>query len=341
MAKSLSFSNTRIVWLAAISFVLVILLYISSSPHITTKLSSIASLSHAAGHPARPTTLSDTRSKYAYVTLLGRDALHNETDINDDMYFASMRTLGWSLLHAKESKTAGISFVVLAVPGVNPEKTARLEKDGAIVVHVEPVAIPDWLPVNVHREWQDCWAKLRLFELEQFEKVLFLDADIIVAGRLDVVFETALIQESIKDQAVEVDYPTTIPPEYVFCAGIETSVDHHFPPIEKELEKGQYINAGVFVTKPSIAMLDHYMSVLNTPNSFEPMALEQNLLNQVHRKDGPMPFQQLPWQYHAYRPTQQDVDAGALSYHAKVSLISSIDHRTLTRISSGRSITRS
>lgn len=90
--------------------------------------------------------MADTNSPYAYVTLLSIDESHDEHhNIDSDGYFVAIRILAYQLLHAKETRSSDIPFVVLAVHGTNEEKKERLRRDGAIVVDIEPIEVPEWV----------------------------------------------------------------------------------------------------------------------------------------------------------------------------------------------------
>ena len=77
-------------------------------------------------------------------------------------------------------------------------KRRRLEADGAKVIVVEKLAL-DW--VKVRKQWQDVLTKLRLFELVQYDKILFLDSDTLITKRMDNIFDdpAAQLQQNLGD----------------------------------------------------------------------------------------------------------------------------------------------
>jgi hypothetical protein len=69
--------------------------------------------------------------------------------------------------------------------------------------------------------------------------------------------------------------------------------------------------------KPSLDMLNYYISLTNTPNRFDPLLPEQNLLNYAHRPEGNMPWRHLDTKWNMHYPTAEDVKGGVFSLHEK------------------------
>lgn len=119
--------------------------------------------------------------EYAYVTLLAR----NPDEKQRSMYVTAVRALIRSL---QESGTT--ADIVVLMMYVDAEVKKTLQADGAIVKHVEPLAEPkkvdDFLP------WfaSAALAKLRVFELTQYKRIQFLDADVVLLenAKLDSLF---------------------------------------------------------------------------------------------------------------------------------------------------------
>jgi alpha-N-acetylglucosamine transferase len=84
----------------------------------------------------------------------------------------------------------------------------------------------------------DNFAKLRLWELEEYERIVFIDADAIVVRRIDRLFA----------------YPE-------FCAA---------PNVYESLADFHRLNSGVFVAKPSRATFDAMLARLDAPGAHWP-----------------------------------------------------------------------
>ncbi len=52
-------------------------------------------------------------------------------------------------------------------------------------------------------------------------------------------------------------------------------------------------NGGFMMFAPNKVLFEHYMALLNTPDSFDSTYMEQSLLNQAHKESGAMPFTRL------------------------------------------------
>jgi alpha-N-acetylglucosamine transferase len=130
----------------------------------------------------------------------------------------------------------------------------QLEAAGCTLLRVDPLPFSDEFRARHSREAQHKAApftkgnkpdfhnplhnfvKLRLWELEQFEKVVFLDADTIVVQNIDRLFSF---------------------PEFVAA-----------PNLYESLEDFGRMNSGVFVAKPNRATFDHMLHTLDQPDTF-------------------------------------------------------------------------
>lgn len=140
-------------------------------------------------------------------------------------------------------------LVVRDVPGL-----ADLEALGCSIVQVEPLPVSDAFRSRHSRQSQhtaapftkgnkpafhdplDNFAKLRLWELEEFDKVIFLDADLVVIQNIDRLF----------------GYP-----EFVAAPNVYESL-HDF----------HRMNSGVFVAEPSRATFDAMFARLDESDVF-------------------------------------------------------------------------
>lgn len=259
-------------------------------------------------------SLSSSHSPYAYVTLLAPNPkLDNKTlaDEEDD-YFIATRVLAYQLLHAPHTATnSHIPFIVLVTPDVAESKVERLRKDGATVKVVERIE-QEWMKPGVPR-WRDMLSKLRLFELTQYEKVLFLDSDMFIAKRMDGIFTDETTKPLLSKPELEKKDEAPVPASYTFAA--QTYVDHRRH--EYPMPPGDYFSGGVFLAQPSIELLNYYLSVAQIEDRFNSNAMEQGLLNYAHRKDGPMPWAEVKYIYTTTWPSMKEYKAGAHSLHEK------------------------
>lgn len=282
--------------------------------------SSLLYPTHAKNTPAHPPA---NAPKLAYATFLagnaGQDPDDPSVDDNIDGYYLGARVLAYQLLH---SRTAGpqnasstrIPFLVVCTTDVSARKRARLHADGATVILVDKLAA-DWVTPGAAR-WRDVLAKLRLFQLVEYHKICFIDADTLVTAPLEGVFYDAatLTQATAGDPAQLRDDEAPLPRTYMFAThGDFWGYEHPFPPAPDL----SYLNCGFFVFAPSLPLFDYYMSLLQVPGKFDPGFPEQNLLNYAHRRDGNMPWKLLWYGWNVNWPTERDWRGGARSFHAK------------------------
>jgi alpha-N-acetylglucosamine transferase len=266
-------------------------------------------------------SLATTKSKYAFATFLAGDVSHQgDVNLNHDNYFVATRILTYQILHAPETRSDDIPFIVLVTSSVSEAKRERLRLDGAIVVEAEHVDKPDWIQTETST-WQDVFDKLRLWELTQFDRIAFLDGDTILARPLDGIFNDSSVasQQTLTKPDALLSDEAALPPSYVFAGQPEMLHEHHYPPSEEEHDypNVNYLNAGFFVLEPSLSLLDYYLSLMQIPNRFLPKLPEQNLLNEAHRREGNMPWMQLSSTWNIHYPTVEDLHGGVASLHEK------------------------
>ena len=253
------------------------------------------------------------RHEFAFATFIAAPAKRSKTD-EDDHYFIAARMLAYQLLHDPETKTASsIPFLVLVTEDVSESKRVRLEADGATIVPVDRLNVP-WLTPKMSR-WRDVISKLHLFELTQYQRILFLDADMLIFHQLDAVFKDAAVQvQTNRHQAAHIrDDEGPQPEEYLF-AGISDQMrfDHPYPP-----RINGTCNAGFFVVRPSQDLFQHYLNVLQCEGRFRKNLPEQNMFNYVHRPEGNMPWTQLEPTWNVNKPNMSDYQHDIKTLHMK------------------------
>jgi len=193
-------------------------------------------------------------------------------------------------------------------------KRRRLEADGAKVIVVEKLAL-DW--VKVRKQWQDVLTKLRLFELVQYDKILFLDSDTLITKRMDNIFDdpAAQLQQNLGDDSAEKSPPDEgkQPSTYLFAGNAGSGGYHHtYPP-----PKGNNFNAGCMVLQPSNEMFQYYLGLAQLKDRFPGRTPEQSLWSYAHRRNGNMPWKQLHYDWNVNWATWEDKKHGIASLHSK------------------------
>ncbi|KAK4956086.1 hypothetical protein LTR28_005972 [Elasticomyces elasticus] len=174
--------------------------------------------------------------------------------------------------------------------------------------------------------------KLRLWELTQFERILFLDGDTVLTRPLDDVFDDPAVKLQVTRDNTKyiVADEGTLPLTYAFAGVPETKRVHSYPPTEENhsYPNLNYLNAGFFVLRPSIEAFNYYTSLLIPPSPttpsdkpakqrFVPEFPEQNLLNHAHRREGNMPWLALNNTWNIHYPSAQDLHGDVATLHEK------------------------
>ncbi|KAK3197833.1 hypothetical protein Dsin_021248 [Dipteronia sinensis] len=151
-------------------------------------------------------------SEQAYVTLL-----------YGDEFLLGVRVLGKSIRETGSKK----DMVVLVSDGVSDYAKKILQADGWKVEEISLLANPN--QVRPTRFW-GVYTKLKIFNMVNYKKVVYLDADTIVVKNIEDLFKCSK-----------------------FCANLKHS---------------ERLNSGVMVVEPSEALFNDMMSKVNTLHSY-------------------------------------------------------------------------
>ncbi|XP_009131669.1 inositol phosphorylceramide glucuronosyltransferase 1 [Brassica rapa] len=155
---------------------------------------------------------SESRSKEAYVTLL-----------YGDEFLLGVRVLGKSIRDTGSDKY----MVALVSDGVSDYSKKLLKADGWKVEKISLLANPN--QVHPTRFW-GVYTKLKIFNMTDYKKVVYLDADTIVVKNIDDLFKCSK-----------------------FCANLKHS---------------ERLNSGVMVVEPSQALFNDMMRKVKTLSSY-------------------------------------------------------------------------
>lgn len=264
----------------------------------------------------RPTHKDSQSEQLAYITFFtGTEANKSDPDISKDVYFTATRILGYQLMHQPETRTQrNIPFVVLVPPDVVPAKRDRFQKDGATVIEVPYMPLPEWV-IPEQPRWKDVMSKMRAWQQTQYSRCLLLDGDMILNSPLDGVFDDPATQFiPTKAPSTPDDEEDNLPSRYLFASTPEATAHHVH---NGEFSNINYFNAGFFVFGPSIPVFDYYTTKLHEQGTWDPKYPEQNLLNYIHSHDGRMPWQHVELKWNIKFPHVQDKAEGVASMHDK------------------------
>jgi alpha-N-acetylglucosamine transferase len=240
--------------------------------------------------------------KYAYATFLGPPAGPSSSglDPNTEPYFTSVRLLNYQVLHSPNTHTRlrpPIPFLVLTLPSVPASQVATLVAEGATVVPVQPLDLPPTFEQSTIKRsrFRDVLAKLRLWQLTQYDKVLALDADTLILAPLDPIFDDPDLSTpmpTLQSDSSLAGLGWPLPSTYLLSASADTWgsqagwIKSNHP---------AYLCACFMLLRPSDAIFAYYEWVLNQPEArFEAYYPDQDLLIYAHRPEGAMPWRRVP-----------------------------------------------
>ncbi|KAH7348499.1 nucleotide-diphospho-sugar transferase [Rhexocercosporidium sp. MPI-PUGE-AT-0058] len=255
--------------------------------------------------------------KHAFATILVPPPNNISEPHKVDPYFTSARMLNYQLRHSNGTRSKKeFPFLVMVSSNIVPWKRKVLEREGATVVFAKRIfSGTEWIEPMAER-WNDVMLKLRLFELIDYDKILFLDADSYLLKPLDRIFRdpsTRPIKTSIAEKEVRPD-EAPLPEKYLLTTNPEIlHTTHPWPP-----HPWPRFNAGFFLFQPSTTLFYYYTSLLALKDRFDSTYPKHNLLNYAHREWDNMPWAHLKPGWNVNLPNINDVNKGVRSVHAKL-----------------------
>ena len=227
------------------------------------------------------------------------------TLLTDPGYLPGARALGTSL------RKAGSAFplVVMVTNAVDAASRQLLELDGCLLREVEPISPSAGLAGSyANARFADVWTKLAAWGLTGFDRVVVLDADMLVTQDMDELMGIALDDGEIAachacrcNPNRIASYPASWTPErcaYTHGRGAELTDQRAGP--------DDYLNGGLLVLRPDRAVLEGMVAELAALDDLAryPFA-EQDFLNErFARRWRPLPYvynalKTLPFQHPA------------------------------------------
>jgi hypothetical protein len=102
-----------------------------------------------------------------------------------DKYLPGVEVLGRSL----QATNTRADMVLMATRDVPETSRAQLRSQGWIIREVEPIANPNTSGGPMLERFLNVYTKLRAWELEEWDRVVFLDADTLVLSNIDDLFD--------------------------------------------------------------------------------------------------------------------------------------------------------
>ena len=225
----------------------------------------------------------ESRGRRGWVTLL--------TQPN---YLVGVRALNASL----RGVGSRYPLVVMVTADIDDDSRRLLADDGCLIREVEPVRPVEDDPEHyANARFAEVWTKLAVWRLTEFDRVVFLDADMLLIQDMDELFDLGLAEDQIAachacrcNPNKIASYPASWRPENCFYTQLESQT---MPD-----EADDYLNGGLLVLRPDQAVYDELMVELATVTDLSryPFA-EQDFLNEHFRGR----WQPLPYVYNALK----------------------------------------
>ncbi|KAL2345698.1 hypothetical protein Fmac_006983 [Flemingia macrophylla] len=167
-------------------------------------------------------------AKLAYVTVL-----HSSED-----YVCGAIALAQSILQTKTTTSQTIDLILLADTSIGPKSTTGLKSAGWKIHRMERIRSP-FAQNGAYNEWN--YSKLRIWQLTSYDKVIFIDSDLVVLESIQRLFSYPQLSAAANDLTL--------------------------------------FNSGVMVVEPSECMFEHLMNRTWEVRSYN--GGDQGFLNEV------------------------------------------------------------
>jgi alpha-N-acetylglucosamine transferase len=229
-----------------------------------------------------------------------------------------VRVLAYQLFQHPTARTnLNIPLLVLTPPHVSQHKKDVLSREGATIVPVEPVNPENnWL-VPAFDRWADQFSKLRILDLTDYDRILYMDSDMLLTRSLDDIFYEPVAQEVqyTKDIPSEIkEDEGDLPSTYLFVGVSDSGGSGHETPPTEDI----CLNGGFWLARPDPALFAYYRRILEIPSRFDSSFMEQSLLTYAHRRHRNMPWRALErGRWNVNWPNAKDSAYGTATLHDK------------------------
>jgi alpha-N-acetylglucosamine transferase len=204
------------------------------------------------------------------------------TLLTQPSYVVGVRALRASLARVRSA----YPLVVVVTAGIGAEDRALLAADGCLLREVEPIRPPSGLRDSyANARFAEVWTKLAVWRLTEFERLVVLDADMLVTQDMDELFDLALDDDEIAAcHACRCNpnriptYPASWTPAGCAYTAVAASGDG------AQAVTDPYFNGGTLVLRPDQRIFDDLMAELaGVEDLTRYVFAEQDFLNEHFR----------------------------------------------------------
>lgn len=212
-------------------------------------------------------------------------------------YLLGVQTLQQSL----RDQHSRYPLVVMVTPTITPDTRQALELAGCIVREVSPLRPREGIDGDyAWAQFSEVWTKLCAWQQDDFQRVVFLDADMLVVNNMDEVFDMPLAADSIAachacrcNPNSIASYPDNWQPENCFYTHLARGED-----AASAERKADYFNSGFMVLTPDRGVFAQLLQSLAAIDDVSEYPFpEQDLLNHYFRDR----WHTLPFGYNALK----------------------------------------
>ena len=248
----------------------------------------------------------DDTPNEAYMTLYCPPTPHPWTEGKIDYYFEGTRITVHNMLHKESTKDPKHRpFVVLVTESVLPEQVDILEHDGALVQYVPTLPPPPVINMTViDPRWKDQFTKLRIWNMTEYSRILYMDCDVLPIRPLSSIFDTPIAIDLEGDPWL---FAAVYDSAWLRQWGTSDEPVAQAGPDDKD--GADSFNAGMFLLHPNSKQADYVNSLYYSPPDglkYE-CCMEQDLLRFAYRNSGPFRWIRLSHMYNTQWPRIEDM----------------------------------
>lgn len=154
------------------------------------------------------------------------------TVLSTDEYLVGTITLNKSLKLVKSE----YDLVVLISKCISEKSRTVLRQNNIEFIETDSVEVPQWIKEDNEVNWNYTFDKLKIFELTQYQKIVYLDSDMYVRRNIDELF-----LKPHMSAAVDIHHAISVRDEY------------------------QKLTSGILVLEPKKGIIKKFIEILNNP----------------------------------------------------------------------------
>ncbi|ORX48902.1 nucleotide-diphospho-sugar transferase [Piromyces finnis] len=180
-----------------------------------------------------------------------------------DNYYMYTSTIVYRLLHKEETRTRrdDVDVVIMVTEDVADWKLRGLHNLGAVIKRVNKIRMGTNYIIN--RRWRNCYTKLHMFEMTEYDTIVYLDADLFIKKNIDELFDIA---NDVRNTTGRNDF---------FGAVTDGSIKINY----NNRERKGMLNAGIMILTPEMKVYNDLIELAPKKELYNSGFMEQGLLS--------------------------------------------------------------